>query len=1033
MNQGNGSGNFQFNALNFDSCISFGGSGGASGGGGAAGTGGAIFILGGNVTISNVTFFNNAAMGGNGGLGNSTASGGGGGGPYLGDGGNGGALSGGGGGGFGGQGGSVNSGGGGGGGGGGISVNSSIATAAGGAGSSSGTVGQSGGGFQTFLFLYSGGAAGNSGPAGGAASGGGGGGGVDNVYPHSGGGGGGGSGISAQPGSSTGDGGVAGFGGGGGGGDIHGAATSGNGGEGVGGGGGGAATGFTGGYGGLLGGGGGGTIPGASELGGGGGALIGSSNPGGTSVYGGTGGNATGSSGGGGGGGGALGGGIFITSSSTLTIEGGVQITSSFLQGGSGGAGQAAANNGGNGLKSGWDLFSFASTPLTLNATGSNPNISFSSGFVLNNNLVVNGPGVVTIGQTNGTFPSTVQDQNAYFVGGNLSINSGTLYIDGIVALGTSGIKLTPAFNVTSGVTVGTGAKLRGNNGFFTSLNNVITVASGGTIAVDPAIFQTGPVVFLTGGSGNSIVTNHIANGSGSVLWINSNQSFSAATDLSNATLQATIDSNAVSPAVYVLLFTGIDPILAPFNQVLINGSPGTVYYSPPAIPNSVLYPLNVPFGVTQQTVFLGPVTFTSVVLFDPCAGLVVLDLVPAIEVTSVLSAFLSNQCGLTAQAIASISVFLNNQIGNKAQSTAAKAAGGPVAAWTRAKEYIAQASTPPQPPSQNSRSDVRMEEEYQPLFTLQPNLREQPYYSISLNTFGLFQNQDSVTTKDAFFSAYDTSSGGAIFSFDYLGFDNILVGGAATYVFSKLKQEENLGNQRIQSAYGTVYAGLIFDHLTIDFLVSGSYNHNHSTRNFPATPGKTVSVPPFGTFQSTGIPGGTARAKYNTFQLSPHFDLNYEIGFRWFSLLPFWTSDCVITFERPFTENGAGNFTFSSCGKNASLNTTTDSFVNYMLQNEVGINFFEQLDLKEKGMFIFRQKTSYVNRYTLPYILRNKFVGADIFNATPIRLPMQHFFGSAVEMIYRIKNSYIILTYEGMVGSGYLSNGAYFHFGRDF
>jgi hypothetical protein len=187
------------------------------------------------------------------------------------------------------------------------------------------------------------------------------------------------------------------------------------------------------------------------------------------------------------------------------------------------------------------------------------------------------------------------------------------------------------------------------------------------------------------------------------------------------------------------------------------------------------------------------------------------------------------------------------------------------------------------------------------------------------------------------------------------------------------------------------------------------------------------------GAFRTPGIPGGTARSAYNSFQLTPHFDLNYELGFRWFSLLPFILSDCSIFFERPFKESGAGTFVFSACDKSASLNTQTDSFISFTLQSEAGVNLFEQLDLDKRGKFVFRQKLSYVNRYLVPYILRTKFLGDATFRKTNINIPMQHFFGSSLEMIYQIKNSFISLSYEGMVGSGFLTNTAYVQIGREF
>jgi hypothetical protein len=395
----------------------------------------------------------------------------------------------------------------------------------------------------------------------------------------------------------------------------------------------------------------------------------------------------------------------------------------------------------------------------------------------------------------------------------------------------------------------------------------------------------------------------------------------------------------------------------------------------------------------------------------------------------AVLSSFFSNfsnQGTLSAQSLASVAVSLNGQIAQRAVVATGTAHTSPVAAWASATKLIAEG---PKPNDQNNEDSTSNP----PPLTF-PFARKKPLFAVSLNGFGQFQYQNQVTTKDALFPAYGLSSGGVILEVDYLGLEKALLGGAATYVYSKLNEADHLGSQTTQSVYGTAFAALLIDHLSIDLLISGSYNHNHVTRNFQELPGASITIPNVGTYQTRGIPGGAALGKYNSYQLVPHFDMNYEFGFRWFSLLPFLSSDCAITFERPFEEAGAGAIIASGCGTTTSLNTEIGSLTAFMLQNEAGLNFFEKWDLKEnRGSFIFRQKLSYINRYFPAYIFKSKFLGTPAFQETSINFPTQNFFGSSAGIVYQGKSGYMVLTYEGMIGSGFVSNAVYLQVGRQF
>ena len=544
-----------------------------------------------------------------------------------------------------------------------------------------------------------------------------------------------------------------------------------------------------------------------------------------------------------------------------------------------------------------------------------------------------------------------------------------------------------------------------------------LVIQSGGTLTTDPGVLTiNGAVRFLTGLNGNSTVSSTItATSIGTVVL---NQS----TDFSQATLSLQEGTLSTSPTIYVPLTINNGLITQPFNQVLINGtpSPGSIYYSPQSAPNSVLLASNISEGISSANIVFGTQSFDSTILSDPCAGIVVIALLSPSELQSVLNSFFTHQSTLSIQALSSITANLNYQISQRRFSTVVSGGSSVSSAWKNPRALFA------------SNEETTKEQNSAPFFTL---LGNEPNFSFSTTLIGQFQYQDPITTSNASFSAYETRSGGVSIAFDYLGLGNALVGVAATYVYTHLGQAHDLGTQDTQSYYGTVYAGWVFDNLTFDILVTADYNRTHGVRNFPAIPGASITIPEVElTFQTPGLPGGTADSVYNSYQLAPHFDLNYEVSFNpSISLLPFLSSDFIIIWESPFSETGGENLIPSACGASSSLNLAYASYTSYFLQNEVGLNLFEQVDLLEKGRFIFRQKISYVNRYTLPFTFREKFVGEAEFTATSIRLPMQSMFGSAVEMIYRLGTFSVNLSYESMIGSGFMLNAAFLRIDKDF
>ncbi|MBX7066233.1 MAG: autotransporter outer membrane beta-barrel domain-containing protein [Parachlamydiales bacterium] len=704
----------------------------------------------------------------------------------------------------------------------------------------------------------------------------------------------------------------------------------------------------------------------------------------------------------------------------------------------------------------GWTIFSPNSDSVTeFNPTLVSDTISFTDAFLIGGPLVQNGPGTVSLSTTSTAPPSGDFPPSVYYVMKDTTIQQGTFHLDGQVIQTPDGVLLPlPVFGSIGDLTFMSGTTLSGNGLIFAG-DGKTAYYQGSTIAPSPGILLLlGETQFQTG---TKIMTSVQPTQAASVMMAN----FvipAPARNIQGATLYVdVVPGSYTAPTVYALVLSQ-EIFDGRFQDIVVTGSfgatfglgnpldPPTVIYSPLSAPNSVLMPVNVPFGISTANIVLGTITLQSTVLYDPCAGIIVISLLAPGQGAAALSQFFANQTVLSAQTLGSLTASINANCLKKSEAKAAPASG-PVAAWYQQKnQLLAQSSeeaAPPIPQPIRELDDTQKPQEGEKhlLPSLFSQKKQTPNYSISLTPFAQFQNQGQVVTSNAVVPAYDTQSYGAILGFDYIGLETILIGGAASFAWTDLNVAENGGGQKTWSGFGTAYSSFTFGHFFFNVLATGSYNHNTAARIFSPIEGETITIEsttPLGvksvyTFQGVGVPGGTSFSKYNVYQVVPHVDFNYEFGFGSLSLVPFFLSDCSISFAESITETGDNFLNPNACANKISLNTATDSLVTTIIQSETGANFFEQFDFKKKGILIYRLKASYVNRYTVPYTLRSKLVDSIDFTKTSMHLPMQHMFGYAAEAIYRWRRFSTVLTYQGMVGSGYLSNAAYLRFAYDF
>jgi hypothetical protein len=288
-------------------------------------------------------------------------------------------------------------------------------------------------------------------------------------------------------------------------------------------------------------------------------------------------------------------------------------------------------------------------------------------------------------------------------------------------------------------------------------------------------------------------------------------------------------------------------------------------------------------------------------------------------------------------------------------------------------------------------------------LFAPNAPLLEKDNYAIWANTFSEWSSQAPLGAQPAFhYHIY-----GGAFGFNFLGFKSCAIGAGLIYDRINLFLNQNLGKQQINYALGTFYASFPIKRFSINLAATGGFLYTKSIRN--------VKEPTF---------TGTATSKYPGYQVMPHMDMNYDFSAgKICTISPFFQIDWALNIESAFKEYGAGIFDLQESSVMASL-----------LREEVGINFFEKWDLKEKGLLIFRQKGSYVHVNVFQH--GNPTIElVSVAGSFPLLLGngFQNFGSWAAEVRYQSRSTNLILTFEGFYGDGFVNNAGYFTLSQGF
>lgn len=205
----------------------------------------------------------------------------------------------------------------------------------------------------------------------------------------------------------------------------------------------------------------------------------------------------------------------------------------------------------------------------------------------------------------------------------------------------------------------------------------------------------------------------------------------------------------------------------------------------------------------------------------------------------------------------------------------------------------------------------------------------ERANYAVWGAPFGLFATYD----KGHSFPKLQEWSAGGIVGFDYLGWDNIVLGGGAAYSFQHVDYKSQGGHAEIHQELLTVYAAWQGNHISIDGALWGGIYQMHNKR-------KTL-----GTINSTSnVDGGI---------FAPHLRVGapFKINNTVLTVEPYTMFDWINNWQGSIREKGS-----------AGLNIRMDSHYVSLLRSEIGLRLMQELHYKS-GDLTFEESGSYVNR----------------------------------------------------------------------
>jgi outer membrane autotransporter protein len=254
---------------------------------------------------------------------------------------------------------------------------------------------------------------------------------------------------------------------------------------------------------------------------------------------------------------------------------------------------------------------------------------------------------------------------------------------------------------------------------------------------------------------------------------------------------------------------------------------------------------------------------------------------------------------------------------------------------------------------------------------------------------------------------AFTTSVGGGLLGYDYTTDKGHIVGAGASYVYTHVDEEHDMGKAHINQGFGTVYTTLVAGKWYTDISIWGGYYSSANTRNI-RFPGVDVK----------------AEATINGWQTAAHAEAGYDKFYSWFGVEPFAMADWVGNWEDSFHEHGAGTFNMGQHDRFASL-----------LRTEGGVRLHEMIKFESGSYVLFREKASYAYQKAFHTGHITAFLVGSPGSFTVTTLTGAQNLGVLEFAIgyYGVKGGHFEARYQGQYGSKFSSHQGMFEFGWNF
>lgn len=179
---------------------------------------------------------------------------------------------------------------------------------------------------------------------------------------------------------------------------------------------------------------------------------------------------------------------------------------------------------------------------------------------------------------------------------------------------------------------------------------------------------------------------------------------------------------------------------------------------------------------------------------------------------------------------------------------------------------------------------------------------------------------------------AFNYLTGALLLGFDYNGQTGHLVGGSLGYAHSHFYDAQDAGHGKTNCYFASIYGNVSKGDFYFSPAIWGLFDQIDNTRKI-AFPGVSQK----------------ATADILAWQLVPHLELGYLFTPSYCKVAPFTSLDWPISWQRAYTEQGAGNFAASQKANTSSL-----------VRSETGLKLCEAWECSW-GTFLLREKAAYI------------------------------------------------------------------------